>query len=83
MTIHEEHMRKVRDEKLFRSDGEMMKLLDSASSWSDFSTIRAEWKVYRQALRDLPATFPEEMDEANLVEMPLSPTENAALPTED
>lgn len=83
MTVHSDHFRKIRDEKLLKSDGDMMKLLDSASSWSDFSTIRAEWKTYRQALRDLPSTFPEEMDEASLVEMPLSPLETAALPTEE
>lgn len=83
MSIHTEHFRKMRDEKLEKSDGEMMKLLDTATSWSDFSTIRAEWKTYRQALRDLPSTFPEEMDETNLVEMPLSPTEQAAMPSEE
>lgn len=83
MNIHIEHFRKIRDEKLKKSDDEMMKLLDTATSWSDFSTIRAEWKTYRQALRDLPSTFPEDMDLDNLVEMPLSPTEQAVMPSEE
>lgn len=83
MTIHIEHFRKIRDYKLEKSDNDMMKILDNATSWSDFNSQRTAWKTYRQALRDLPATFPEDMDEESLVEMPLSPLEEAALPSED
>ena len=83
MTIHIEHFRKIRDHKLEKSDGDMMKILDNATSWSDFNSQRTAWKTYRQALRDLPSTFPDDMVEDSLVEMPLSPLEEAALPSED
>jgi len=83
MSIHIEHFRKIRDQKLEKSDGDMMKLLDNATSWADFNSQRTAWKTYRQALRDLPSTFPEDMDEDSLVEMPLSPLETEALSSED
>ena len=49
------NVRAQRDALLVASDNEMMKLLDNATSWSDFSTQRAAWKTYRQSLRDVPA----------------------------
>ena len=54
------NVRAHRDALLVASDDEMMKLLDKATSWSDFSTQRAAWKTYRQALRDVStqAGFP-------------------------
>ena len=56
----EKDIRRQRNGLLNKSDDEMMKLLDNAISWSDFSTQRAAWKTYRQALRDVPtqAGFP-------------------------
>mgnify|MGYP001237120811 CR=1 FL=1 len=73
-------LRATRNEKLDASDKEMMELLDSASSWSDFNTKRTALKTYRQALRDLPTKFPTDMEETEEVpEMPLSPTQQEIL----
>ena len=56
----EDDIRAQRYDLFNESDAEMMKLLDNATSWSEFSTQRAAWKTYRQALRDVPtqAGFP-------------------------
>ena len=50
----EEEVREERNNLLKSSDEKLMKLLDQATSWSDFATQRAAWKTYRQALRDVP-----------------------------
>ena len=71
--------RAVRDAKLSLSDNQMMMILDTATSWADFNSIRAEWKTYRQALRDYPDAFPDPCTEDDIPTMPLSPTEQAAL----
>ena len=52
--LKEDNIRIQRNGLLNESDKEMMKLLDNATSWSDFITQRAAWKTYRQALRDVP-----------------------------
>lgn len=75
----EDTVRATRNAKLSLSDVELMQILDKATSWSDFNSKRGAWLTYRQALRDLPASFPEDMDETNIPEMPLSPTEQATL----
>lgn len=75
----EDTVRATRDAKLQLSDVEMLRAIESAASFSAFVTARADWITYRQALRDLPASFPEDMDESNIPEMPLSPTEQATL----
>ena len=75
--------RATRNDKLDLSDKEMMKLLDDATSWSDFNTKRAALKTYRQELRDLPSKFPSDMETTNEIpEMPLSPTEQSILDAE-
>lgn len=58
--LEKDNIRRQRNSLLNESDDEMMKLLDNSTSWSDFSTQRAAWKTYRQALRDVPtqAGFP-------------------------
>jgi len=76
MTI-EDTYRATRDAKLSASDNDMMKLLDAATSWADFNTKRTALNTYRAALRDLPASFPEDMDGSNLPDMPLSPAQQA------
>ena len=78
----EDTIRATRNEKLEKSDVMMMQLLDSATSWSDFNTKRAALLTYRKALRDLPESFPEDMDETNIPTMPLSPSEQATLDAE-
>jgi hypothetical protein len=75
----EDTLRATRDAKLQQSDVDMLRAIEGAASFSAFVTARAEWITYRQALRDLPASFPEEMDESNIPAMPLSPTEQATL----
>lgn len=79
----EDTVRATRNEKLNASDIELMKLLDVSTSWSDFNTRRGTWLTYRQSLRDLPSSFPEEMDDTNVPTMPLSPTEQATLDTQN
>tara|TARA_Y100000022_G_C13215197_1_gene359548 strand:- start:918 stop:1208 length:291 start_codon:yes stop_codon:yes gene_type:complete len=74
------NMRIARDEKLAKSDIELIKLLESSSSYSAYNTAKADWVAYRTALRDLPASFPDDIEEdfSNVPAMPLSPTETAA-----
>tara|TARA_S200000501_G_C20805690_1_gene736005 strand:+ start:55 stop:312 length:258 start_codon:yes stop_codon:yes gene_type:complete len=79
----EDTVRATRNAKLSLSDVELMQILDKATSWSDFNSKRGEWLTYRQALRDLPASFPEDMDDTNIPAMPLSPTEQATLDAEN
>lgn len=75
----EDIVRATRDEKLKQSDIEMLRAIEGAASFSAFATARADWATYRQALRNLPASFPDDMDEDDIPEMPLSPTEQATL----
>lgn len=79
------NMRATRDEKLAISDVDMLRAIENAASFSAFLTARTEWVAYREALRDLPSTVPDtiEDDYSNVPAMPLSPTETAALPSED
>ena len=74
------NMRIARDEKLAKSDIELIKLLESSSSYSAYNTAKTDWVAYRTALRDLPASFPDDIEEdfSNVPAMPLSPTEAAA-----
>jgi hypothetical protein len=80
--VFEDTLRATRNEKLAKSDVMMMQLLDSATSWSDFNSKRSALLTYRQALRDLPDGFPEDMDETNIPTMPLSPSEQSTLDAE-
>lgn len=79
------NMRATRDEKLAISDVDMLRAIENAASFAAFLTARTEWVSYREALRDLPSTVPDtiEDDYSNVPAMPLSPTETAALPSED
>ena len=74
------NMRIARDEKLAKSDIELIKLLESSSSYSAYNTAKTDWVAYRTALRDFPASFPDDIEEdySNVPAMPLSPTETAA-----
>lgn len=58
--LEEENIRAQRNSLLFDSDVEMMKILDTATSWDNLETLRSDWKIYRQSLRDVPtqAGFP-------------------------
>ena len=47
-------VRKERNNLLDKSDKEIMKIFDNATSWSDLESLRSAWKTYRQALRDVP-----------------------------
>jgi|TARA_B110000971_G_C20008358_1_gene500345 hypothetical protein len=75
------NMRKTRDEKLASSDIDMIRTMEDAASFAAFSTARAAWLAYREALRDLPSTVPDiiEDDYSNVPAMPLSPPQTAAL----
>lgn len=75
----EDIVRATRDEKLKQSDIEMLRAIEGAASFSAFATARADWATYRQDLRNLPASFPDDMDGSNIPAMPLSPTEQATL----
>lgn len=79
------NMRETRDEKLAISDVGMLRAIEDAASFAAFSTARADWATYRDALRNLPSTVPDtiEDDYSNVPTMPLSPTETAALPSEE
>tara|TARA_B100000035_G_scaffold284208_1_gene266977 strand:- start:917 stop:1186 length:270 start_codon:yes stop_codon:yes gene_type:complete len=79
------NMRATRDIKLSLSDVDMLRCIEDAASFSAFNTAREAWKIYRQALRDLPSTVPEtiEDDYSNVPAMPLSPIETEALPSEE
>lgn len=71
------HIRETRDMKLAKSDVDMLRCVESAASFSAFSTDRSAWADYRQALRDYPASIPAvlEDDLSNLPPIPLSPEE--------
>ena len=79
------NMRATRDEKLAKSDVDMLRSIEDAASFAAFSTARADWATYRDALRNLPSTVPDTIEDnySNVPAMPLSPTETAALPSED
>jgi hypothetical protein len=79
------NMRATRDEKLAISDVDMLRAIENAASFAAFLTARTEWVAYREALRDLPSTVPDtiEDDYSNVPAMPLSPTETSAIPTEE
>ena len=76
-----ESIRVARDDKLSRSDIDMLRMIEDAASFSALATARAEWVTYRQALRDYPATIPDPIadDLSDLPAIPLSPTEQAAV----
>ena len=78
--LHMKNMRAARDDKLAKSDIELIKLLESSSSYSAYNTAKTDWVAYRTALRDHPASFPDDIEEdySNVPAMPLSPTETAA-----
>ena len=80
-----ENLRATRNHKLALSDIDMIRSIEGAASFSAFNTDKADWVSYRAALRDLPSTVPEtiEDDYSNVPSMPLSPTETAAIPTEE
>lgn len=69
MTDHEqhvEHLRSVRNIALAESDfSQLPDVFDDAT--------RAEWATYRQALRDFPSTFPEEITPDNVPVLPMPP----------
>lgn len=80
--------RVARNEKLAQSDISMLRVLESATTYSAFTTARADWVTYRQALRDYPSTIPAELKTedkdhpnklTNVPEMPLSPDETQAV----
>ena len=79
------NMRATRDEKLAISDVGMPRAIEDAASFAAFSTARTDWATYRDALRNLPSTVPDtiEDDYSNVPAMPLSPVETEALSTED
>lgn len=74
------NMRTARNEKLGKSDIELLKAIEDASSYANWNTSKSAWVTYRTLLRDLPASIPDAVDDdyGNLPEMPLSPTETAA-----
>ena len=60
-------IRTTRNEKLERSDVDMLRAIEAASSWSAFNTAKSDWVTYRTALRDYPSTIPEDLeDESSL-----------------
>lgn len=71
------HMRATRDHKLALSDVDMLRAVEGASSFAAFATARTDWATYRQALRDYPSTFPDELEDdlSDMPAMPLSPNE--------
>jgi hypothetical protein len=72
-----EHIRETRDHKLAKSDIDMLRSIEDATSFSAFSSTRTAWVEYRQSLRDYPASIPEELadDLSDLPPIPLSPNE--------
>ena len=74
------NMRMARDDKLAKSDIELIKLLESSSSYSAYNTAKTDWVTYRTALRDHPASFPDDIEDdySNVPSIPLSPTETTA-----
>ena len=71
------NIRATRNHKLERSDIDMLRAIESASSWSAFNTAKADWVTYRTSLRDYPSTIPDELEDdlSDLPAMPLSPNE--------
>ena len=71
------NIRSARDEKLRLSDIDMLRAIESSSSWSAFNTAKANWVTYRTSLRDYPSTIPDELEDdlSDLPAMPLSPNE--------
>lgn len=71
------NIRSARDEKLRLSDIDMLRAIESSSSWSAFNTAKADWVTYRQALRDYPSTIPEtyEDDLSDVPAIPMAPNE--------
>ena len=71
------HIRATRDHKLALSDIDMLRAIESAASFSAFSTARADWVTYRQELRDYPSTIPDPLadDLSDMPAIPLSPNE--------
>ena len=76
-----ESIRIARDDKLSRSDIEMLRIVESATSFSALVAQRADWVTYRQSLRDYPSTIPDPVsdDLSDLPPITLSPTEQAAV----
>jgi len=76
-----ESIRIARDDKLSRSDIEMLRTIESATSFSALVAQRADWVTYRQSLRDYPSTIPDPVsdDLSDLPPITLSPTEQAAV----
>ena len=74
------NVRASRDDKLAKSDVELIKLLESSSSYSAYNTAKTDWVTYRTALRDFPASFPDDIEDdwSNLPAIPLSPSETTA-----
>jgi len=74
-------IRVARDDKLARSDIEILKIVEGSASFSALATSRADWVTYRQALRDYPSLIPDVLpdDLSELPSIPLSPTEQAAV----
>lgn len=70
-------IRTTRNEKLERSDVDMLRAIEGASSWSAFNTAKSDWVTYRTALRDYPSTIPEDLEDdlSDLPPIPLSPNE--------
>lgn len=56
-------VREERDALLDTTDKEILKIFDTATSWTNLETLRSDWKTYRQALRDITdqAGFPNEV----------------------
>ena len=69
--------RDVRDHKLSLSDIDMLRSIEGAASFSAFTSSRADWVTYREALRNFPSTIPDPLadDLSDFPEMPLSPLE--------
>ena len=70
-------LRETRNHKLERSDIDMLRAIESSSSWSAFNTAKSDWVTYRTSLRDYPSTIPDELkdDLSDLPAIPLSPNE--------
>ncbi len=75
----EDIIRSTRNEKLKASDVEIVRMLETATSWSDFNSKRSAMVSYRTALRDLPTKFSEDMDVETMPDMPLSPSQQSTL----
>ncbi len=77
------NVRAARDEKLRLSDIDMLRAIETASSWSAFNTAKTDWVTYRQALRDYPSTVPDTYkdDLSDVPAIPMAPNE-AAVSTE-